>query len=146
MHEQRDAVRQGDQPEGEKFVEPDRLAMDAAQVDNEPADSCTAEGAHDEPRRPPPIPGRSSPSPAKSPSSCVPISPSPSMTKGKAVPSFKPRFAGQAEPNGFGVVLVRDLHVGGEDRIGRRQDRAQQHRGAERQPTTSTPNAAIPRR
>jgi hypothetical protein len=45
----------------------------------------------------------------------------------------EPGFAGEAEPNRLGVVLVRDLHIGGKHGIGRRENCAEQHGHAKRE-------------
>ena len=40
-------------------------------------------------------------------------------------------LAGEPEAQAIAIVGVRDLHIRGEYRIGRRQDRAEQHGGAQ---------------
>ena len=55
------------------------------------------------------------------------------MTNGKGGAVVQPGLAGEREAQPVAVVGVGQLHVGGEHRIGRREDRAEQHRGAERQ-------------
>ena len=55
-------------------------------------------------------------------------------------------FSGQAEPDRFGIMLVLDLHVRRKDRIGRREQRAEQHRRAQGQTERRPPRARRPLR
>ena len=48
-------------------------------------------------------------------------------------PVIQAGFSGQTEPNGFGIVLVLNLHIRRKNRIGGRQQRAQQHGCTQRQ-------------
>ena len=55
------------------------------------------------------------------------------MTNGKAVPSFRPASPVRAKRSRSRSAGVAHLHVGGQHRVGRRQDRAEQDRRPQRQ-------------
>ena len=129
----RGAIGQADQAEGEKVVEADRFLVRAAQVEDELADRVPSTAPMTTPaprpraRRP-----RASARP-KSPRSCRPSRPRPSSTNGKAVPSLSPASPVSAKRSRSRSPGLGHLHVGGEHRIGRREDAAEQDRRAERQ-------------
>ena len=55
------------------------------------------------------------------------------MTKGNAVPSFSPASPVRLKRTGSASCSCCDLHVRRKDGIGRREQRAEQHGGAQRQ-------------
>ena len=67
------------------------------------------------------------------PISCRPSRPRPSMTNGNAVPSLSPASPVRPKRRRSRSRRLGDLHVGGEHRVGRRQDAAEQDRSAQRQ-------------
>ena len=131
--ELRNPVGHADQAEAEKAVEPDRLVVAAAQVHHQAAGG-RAEQAADR------NPGNGRPQQVdRPPAGCTraqvvqaqQAEPEHHERERRAI--VQPALAGQAEADAVRVRPGLRAHVGGQHRIGRRQDRPQQHCRAQRQ-------------
>jgi hypothetical protein len=106
MHEQRDAVRKGDEPEGEELVQSNRLAVNAPQIDDELPDTGPAESSHAKARgyRPQKVHGE--PAPAVRAKLVSPHQPETQHHEREGSTVVQSGLSGETEANRFGVVLV----------------------------------------
>ena len=126
-------VGQADQAEGEEVVEPHRLLVRAAQVEHELADRGAEDRADADAdgHRPDHVDRDPAPAEAAELVQAEQAEAEHHERKGGAV--VEAGLAGEGEAQAVAVARLGDLHVGGEHRVGRRQDAAEQDRGAERQ-------------
>ena len=128
----RDAVGNGDQPERQELVEPDRLLMAGAQMEDELPDQGTQDCTDRQPTadRPQHVDGQPAPATAEiaqaEQSECE-------QHEWKRSPVVEATLSGQAEAKTVSIRRALDLHVRGEDGIGGRQYRGEQDRSPYRQ-------------
>ena len=128
-----DAVGQADQAEGEEVVEADRFLVGAAQVEHELADRGAEDGADADAGGHRPEHVDREPAPAEAADVVQPEQAEAEQHERKGGAVVEAGLAGEGEAEPVAVARLGDLHVGGEHRVGRREDAAEQDRGAERQ-------------
>ena len=129
--------RQRNQPEREEFIRAEPFLVHAAKVDHEITDRQPPVARRSRGRRRSPRRHRSaSQRQPQSPISCSPSRPRPSITKGNAVPSFRPASPVMLKRSRSVSRCALELHVGCKHRIGRRENRSEQNCGSHGQPET----------
>ena len=133
MAQHRHAVRQRDEPQCQEFIEPDRLLVAAAQVHHQLADQRSERRAQRQAAAEGPQHVDHPPAPAPGPQFVQAEQAQAEHHKRERGTIVQRAFAGQAEAQAVAVTGVLDLHVGGQYRVGGREDAAQQHRCTQRQ-------------
>ena len=111
-------------PSARKSSSPTASWCCAAQVEHEPAHArCPAAQPIAQPPRDGPHHVHRQPAPAHRPISCSPQQPQPEHHERKGRAVVEPGLAGQREAQPVAVARIVHLHVGGEHRVGGRQDR-----------------------
>ena len=133
MGQQGRPVAQGDQAEGQEVVQPDRLLVRATQVEDDPGDELAQQRADRQAADDGPDQVHRHPAPAGGAELVEPEQAQPQHDEREGGAVVQARLAGEGEPQAIPVRRVRHLDVGGEHRVGRRQDRAEEDRGPPRQ-------------
>src|SRR5450755_1479793 len=127
------AVGKADEAEREKVVEPRRFLVRAAQVEHELADGGAHQGADADARRDAPGHIDRLPAPAGAAEIVQAEQAEAEQHEGKRRAVVEPGLASQGEAQAVAVAGLGHLHVGGEHRVGRREDAAEEDGGAHRE-------------
>jgi hypothetical protein len=134
VEQQRQAVGEGDQPEDEELVQPDRFPVVAPEADGQAADEGAQHGADGQPGNGRPQQVDADQRSPDGPEVVEAEQAEAEHDEGEGGAVVHPGLAGQPEADGVAVARPLDLDVGGEHRVGRGEDGAEQDGRPQRQP------------